>query len=147
MRHFFERLVAPLLPSALFVYAGDNDVGNGASADDVIDLNQSLLYKIDQHLPGIRIYLLSIKPSPFRRDQMDQINVINRSLEELAAARPNTQFVDIFSPMLRPDGEPDPALFSEDMLHMNAEGYARWTTVLRPFARALEAANQGGPIF
>src|SRR5450432_4105398 len=34
--YFFERLVPPLSPSALVVYAGDNDLGDGRSPADVL---------------------------------------------------------------------------------------------------------------
>lgn len=138
--HFFEGLVAPLRPSAVFVYAGDNDIGNGASADEVVEHGRALLYKIDQFFPGIPVHILSIKPSPFRFDQIDRIVAANHGFEALAASRPNTVFVDIFSSMLRPDGRPDPSLFSEDMLHMNGVGYARWISVLKPVVKALKGA-------
>lgn len=135
--HYFERLVTPLHPSALFIYAGDNDIGNGASGDEVVDHARSLLYKIDQLLPGIPVHLLSIKPSPFRFDQIEQIMTANRGFKELAESRPNTRYIDIFSPMMMPCGQPDPSLFDGDMLHLNAKGYIRWTSVLQPVARAL----------
>ncbi len=138
--HFFERLVVPHRPSALFLYAGDNDIGNGALAEEVVEHCRALLYKADLHLPGVPVYMLSIKPSPFRKHQMDEIVRANRGMAQLAAARPDTHFVDVFSAMLRPDGTPDPALFTEDMLHMNGAGYARWIGVLRQTAGGMEAA-------
>ncbi len=138
--HFFERLVVPHAPSAMFVYAGDNDIGNGASADRVVEHCQSLLYKVDQFLPGLPVHFLSIKPSPFRADRLEEIVRANRGIAELAASRSGTSFIDIFPTMLRTDGTPNPSLFDGDMLHMNAAGYERWIAVLRTTARALEAA-------
>jgi hypothetical protein len=40
-------------------------------------------------------------------------------------------FIDVFNPMLGPDGKPDPTLFSGDRLHMNEKGYALWTRIIR----------------
>jgi lysophospholipase L1-like esterase/CRP-like cAMP-binding protein len=138
--HFFERLVVPHDPSALVVYAGDNDVGNGATADQVTEHFRVLLLKADQFLPGIPIYLLSIKPSPFREAQLDTIVRANRGISDLAASQPNLHFIDVFTRMLKPDGTPDAALFKEDMLHMNENGYALWTAALQPTAQTIRAA-------
>ena len=41
-RRYFDRLVAPLNPSNLFFYAGDNDIGSGMSAEDLE--NEFLLF-------------------------------------------------------------------------------------------------------
>lgn len=138
--HFFERLVVPHNPSALFVYAGDNDVGNGATADQVIEHFRVLLLKADQFLPDVPVYLLSIKPSPFREAQLDTIVRANRGISDLAASLPNVHFIDIFTKMLKPDGTPNPALFRDDMLHMNENGYALWAAALRPTAQTIRAA-------
>jgi hypothetical protein len=77
--HFFERLVVPHRPSALFLYAGDNDIGNGAPAAEVAEHFRALLYKADLHLPGVPLYALAIKPSPFRQNQMEEIVRANRA--------------------------------------------------------------------
>ena len=138
--HFFERLVVPHRPSALFLYAGDNDIGNGALAEEVVEHFRGILYKADLHLPGVPLHVLSIKPSPFRQHQIDEIVRANRGIAQLCAQRPDTHFIDIFSSMLRPDGAPDASLFTEDMLHMNGAGYARWTGVLRRTAEAMAVA-------
>jgi lysophospholipase L1-like esterase len=139
--HFFERLVAPHDPSALFLYAGDNDIGNGASPAEVADRLAALLAKADQHLPGVPVCVLSIKPSPFREDRLAEIKDANRRMRALCDARARTRFADIFHAMLGPDRRPDPALFTEDMLHMNAAGYARWVVTLRPAVTELGRAR------
>jgi lysophospholipase L1-like esterase len=35
--------------------------------------------------------------------------------------------------MLGPDGKPRPDIFVEDGLHMNHNGYALWTEIVRPY--------------
>src|ERR1700761_3657151 len=34
--HFFDRLVRPIDPASLVVYAGDNDLGDGRTPEDVL---------------------------------------------------------------------------------------------------------------
>jgi lysophospholipase L1-like esterase len=41
-------------------------------------------------------------------------------------------FADLATPLLGADGQPDPALFLDDRLHLDAVGYAVWAKALRP---------------
>jgi hypothetical protein len=50
--HYAERLVVPLRPRSLLVYAGDNDLGDGRSPADVLSSFRALVAKLDRHLPG-----------------------------------------------------------------------------------------------
>ena len=40
-------------------------------------------------------------------------------------------FIDVFHPMLGPDGHPKEGLFVPDDLHLNAKGYELWRNVIR----------------
>src|SRR5277367_429584 len=51
--YFFERLVLPLHPRSLVVYAGDNDLGDGRSPEQVLVWFRELAVKIDLRLPGV----------------------------------------------------------------------------------------------
>jgi lysophospholipase L1-like esterase len=42
-------------------------------------------------------------------------------------------YIDVFTPMLGPDGLPKPDIFLKDNLHMNERGYAIWREVVRPY--------------
>jgi hypothetical protein len=41
--YFFERIIVPVHPAALIVYAGDNDVGDGRSPENVLASFRSLV--------------------------------------------------------------------------------------------------------
>jgi lysophospholipase L1-like esterase len=41
-------------------------------------------------------------------------------------------FVDVFTPMLDAEGQPRPALFLADSLHMTRAGYLLWRSLLAP---------------
>jgi lysophospholipase L1-like esterase len=62
-----------------------------------------------------------------------QANQRLRKLCEQSASQ--ATFVDTFTPLLGPDGQPDPTLFLEDNLHLNEKGYARWKVVLEPLLK------------
>jgi lysophospholipase L1-like esterase len=44
-------------------------------------------------------------------------------------------FVDTFTPLLGPDGQPEATLFLEDNLHLNEKGYARWKVLIEPLLK------------
>jgi lysophospholipase L1-like esterase len=83
-------------------------------------------------LPATRVNYISIKPSPSRANLLPAITEANGLIRSALAAVPNTGFIDIYTPMLGTDGQPDPALFLPDMLHMKPSGYALWTRAIAP---------------
>jgi lysophospholipase L1-like esterase len=127
---FFERIVVPLAPASLVLYAGDNDLGDGQSPQQVLESLRSLLGKVAQHFPEIPVCFLSIKPSPARRHLLDRIRETNGlALGELQA-HPHACFVNLFDSMLAADGQPIAELFAEDGLHLSPAGYRLWREVL-----------------
>jgi lysophospholipase L1-like esterase len=131
--HFFERLVVPVAPCSLVVYAGDNDLGDGRSAQEVFSYYKTLEAKIDKNLGDLEFGFISIKPSLARFNIIDRIRTANRLIKEDISARKRGYFIDLFEAMLKPDGMPDPKLFCEDGLHMSRAGYRLWTERLSAF--------------
>jgi lysophospholipase L1-like esterase len=127
----FERVVAPLRPRGLVVYAGDNDLDNGGSPEQVLWSFESLVGSVRARLGGIPLLFLSIKPSPIRFWNNHQIRRANELLRDTCSRR-GILFVDVYSRMLNEHGTPRRELFGEDGLHMSAAGYALWTGMLRP---------------
>lgn len=130
---FFERLVVPVRPASLIVYAGDNDLGDGRHPAQVIEAYRALLNKVRTHLGTAPFGFIAIKPSPARRSLLERIRETNEGIRREAATHPPAFFIDVFEPMLSPRGEPRPELFLDDGLHMARAGYELWIDVLRPF--------------
>lgn len=131
--HFFERIVAPYQPKAILVYEGDNDVSKGLSADEVFADFQKLFAKIDEQLPGVPLIFIAIKPSIKRWDMWPVMNDANRQIAKFCESREDLFFADIGKPMLETEnGEPNPAFFKDDGLHVNEAGYAAWKAVIDP---------------
>ncbi|GAB3484508.1 cyclic nucleotide-binding domain-containing protein [Marinomonas epiphytica] len=130
--YYFERLVLPHNPRSLVLYAGDNDIGNANDANKVVELYIELLQKIDQHLAGIPVTLISIKCSPARSRFRKTIEAANTQIQRLANTRPNTQYVDLFTPLLDSDKEVKSSFFEDDQLHLNKKGYDIWLKGLQP---------------
>jgi len=127
---FFERLVVPCSPRSIICYAGDNDLGDGKTPEEVLSYFQSLLTKVDFHFPHKPFSFMSIKQSPSRIGIADRIRRTNDMVREELEGRRGRYFIDVYSRMLGPDGRPDTSLFLDDGLHVSPKGYQLWRTIL-----------------
>lgn len=132
--HNVHRIVTPYAPSAVVVYAGDNDLaaGSGKTAEDVVAEYLELAGEVHSRAPEARIYFISIKPSTLRWDRWPEMKEANQRIEALSQEDPRLGYFDIATPMLGAHGEPREELFLLDGLHLNAEGYRVWADVIRP---------------
>jgi len=128
--HYLDRLVIRYRPRMVLVYAGDNDLAEGRTADDVLRQFEAFVQGVHSALPATRIAFISIKPSPARASLLPEIRHANALIEHFAAGRPDVAYVDVYSPMLAADGRPRSELFRPDALHLNATGYALWKSVI-----------------
>lgn len=132
--HNVHRIVTPYEPSAVVVYAGDNDLaaGSGKTAENVVADYVEFVNEVHSQVPEARIYFISIKPSTLRWDRWPEMSRANQRIEALSREDPRLGYFDIATPMLGANGEPREELFYVDGLHLNAEGYRVWTDVIRP---------------
>jgi len=121
-----QRLVLPYKPRLVVVYAGDNDLAEGATPQQVLGSFEALVRGVRAELPETRIAFLSIKPSPLRENLMPAVHAANGLIEAYALSESNVDFIDVYSKMLGQDGRPRSDLFGADMLHLNEAGYALW---------------------
>ena len=116
----------PYKPRLVIVYAGDNDLAEGATPADVLTSFKRFVDAVHRELPETRIAYLSIKPSPLRAALLAQARDTNKLIQTYSATVPNLDYIDIYSKMVDADGRPRPELFGPDMLHLNRAGYALW---------------------
>jgi lysophospholipase L1-like esterase len=141
--YFFERIVPPLAPTSLLLYAGDNDLGDGRSPDHVLESFRQLAAQVDRRCGQIAFGFISIKPSPARGDILDRIRRANELIRAEIERRPHGYYIPLFDAMLR-DGKPRPELFLDDGLHLGPAGYELWTQLLEPFRGQIFAARLNG---
>lgn len=127
---YLSRLVVPYKPRMVLVYAGDNDLAEGRTPQQVLESFRSFVEGVRAELPDTRIAYISIKPSPSRAALLPNIRKANSLISNYVSNTDNTDYIDIFSPMLTSAGTPRPELFREDALHLNASGYALWRSVI-----------------
>lgn len=134
---YFEQVVVPHQPKYLFFYEGDNDLNAGKSVDSVYQDIVLFVKKWQKQLPKTRFVFFTIKPSPARLALFDKQKTLNQRVWQLAKRTKNMYYLDTATPMLDATGKPNPALFIEDNLHMNAEGYALWTKKVQWFFKKM----------
>lgn len=145
---FFWRLVRPVQPSALVVYAGENDVGDGTPPQQIHEQFLHLRHQLELSCPGVPMAFIAIKPSPARWTIFDRIQRTNNLLRSEIFARTGDIWVEIRGSMLDAQGLPRPELYLPDGLHLSRAGYLVWRSCLReqvPFLAAppnQEAGNE-----
>ncbi len=134
VKYYTPYILIPYHPAKIFIYAGENDLAAGESADSVFSNLKALYTLINTNLPNTKIYYLSIKPAPSRIGIEPEELKANEMIKNFLADKPNSLFIDVSSVIYKPGTiEPDPALFESDMLHLKAIGYDRWQKVLEPY--------------
>lgn len=120
-------------PVAIFLMGGINDITNPASkVDDIWKDYEKLLSKIAQELPGTTLFVQSTLPVTAERDSD---NLINPKVSELnkyllaAAQKYNYTYIDVASALSDDNGYLKPE-YSLDGLHLAADGYFVWCSVL-----------------
>lgn len=131
--HFFERIVAPVKPSIIVVYAGDNDIAQKKLPETVAADFAQFCAKVKKQLPDCqRVVYVSIKPSVKRWALADTMKSANKLIETQCEKDEKLQYLDVWTTMLDANGQPRPELLLNDGLHMTADGYKIWNDALKP---------------
>ena len=130
--HFADRIIVKHKPSVIALYAGDNDIGRGKSAETVTKDFQEFVRVVHKELPDTKIVFIAIKPSIKRWNLIGTMREANAAIRKLCEESDLLTFADIDTPMIGDDDKPRPELFAKDGLHLNADGYKVWAKVLRP---------------
>jgi lysophospholipase L1-like esterase len=134
VNHWIEETVLRHRPRAAVLYAGDNDLDErtGKRAEDVARDFEAFVGLVHAAVPDAGIYFLAIKPSRLRWARWPEMRRANEAIAALCARDPRLVFVDTAGPMLATGEPPARRLFLLDGLHLSAEGYALWTSVVKP---------------
>lgn len=136
---YFDKVVAPYAPRAIFFYAGENDLSAGETVETVVANFERFMEMKTAKLGDAPVYFISLKPSKLRLAQLPLQTEVNARIKALAETRPDLTYVDV-TPAMLDQGTPKD-IYVADGLHMNPDGYALWTGVVRP---ALEHEAQDG---
>lgn len=125
--HFFDRIVVPLKPKHVVMYAGDNDISRGKDADRVHKDFMTFAGRLKKTFPEAKLSFVAIKPSIARWNLAPEMEKANDKIAKECGKDAKLTYIDIWKPMLGDDGRPMKKLFIKDGLHLSDEGYEIWT--------------------
>ena len=120
-------------PKAIVLYV-ENDLGShkeGVNAVKCFDLFRIFIAKLKKEYPNTPLFVVSLKPSQHKADQLKDQLIVNTLLEQNATEQQYT-YIDITKVMYDEEGNLRTDIFKEDNLHRNAEGDKRWTAIIQP---------------
>lgn len=129
---FKEKLILPYSPKQIWLYEGENDITSGKTPDAILNEIKQLVQWTKEKYPKISFILISMKPSPSRWELRETMLEMNRKLKAFAQSDKHMKFVDIWNPLLGPDGKPVNGNYLDDLLHLNANGYKIWHKAMLP---------------
>ncbi len=132
--HYGERLVNAFEPRAVVVYCGSNDIQphNAKSPEELLHRFERFVGIVRRERPDLPIYYIGVKPTPLRWSVWPQVEATNAAIRSYAEATAGLHYIETGPAFMNEDGEPDPAFFRFDRLHLNETGYAVWTRIIRP---------------
>jgi lysophospholipase L1-like esterase len=131
--YYFDRIVVPLHPKLIVLYAGSNDINAKKTPERVLADFKELVRKMEEELPDTKLAFISIETSPSRWTQVEKVKEANRLIADFISHDSKLAYLDVFPLMLDKDGKPRPEFYVADRLHMTAKGYAQWKTVIGPY--------------
>jgi lysophospholipase L1-like esterase len=135
--HWVSEAVLKYDPAVVVYYEGDNDTGAGKKAPQILADVREFAEAVLADDPDTQVVLLSIKPSLLRWNVWSEAVAANELIKSYAQGNPSLHYVDVGTPMLGPDGQPVPAHFVSDGLHMTQAGYDVWNRVVGPVLASL----------
>ena len=128
---YLHDIVIPFNPKVIFIYEGDNDLGNNESIDNIYKEMNEVISIIKKELPGIEIFIISPKPSIARWDKHENYEKLNAIFKEFCSKTEDVYFIDVWNPVIQNDGQLRKDIFIEDGLHLNETGYQIWYEIIQ----------------
>jgi lysophospholipase L1-like esterase len=129
-------IIFPYRAKQVVIYCGENDFGDPAvTAQIVADRVKKLFDLIRANDPKVHIAYISIKPSPSREKNVPKMKEANSKIIEMIKDMKRAKFINTADAMYNADGTIMKDIFTADMLHMNAKGYAIWQKIMEPYLK------------
>lgn len=130
---FAARIIYPHPCRAIVLFVANDITGSEAdkTPEEVRDLFLNVLSTVRVKFPGTPVFWIAITPTGLRWKAWPQIEKANMLIQEACKKQNNTYFISTKDVFLNSSGLPKDELFRQDRLHLNENGYAVWTSVIR----------------
>ncbi len=107
-------------PTNILLYAGENDIGRGDRATEVLKEYKKLIDKLIEKYPSSKIHVISIKPSPKLVMYREQFRLVNDSISKYLVGK---ELVHIYFPDWDEELRKNVQVFKDDHVHLTEKGY------------------------
>ncbi len=129
--------VLSLRPKAVVLLMGTNDIEVEVPAEAIGRNFQKIVAALKAHDPKMPVIVCRIFPSSATKKRpKETILAVNELFAAAVKGDPQFTVLDTYSLFADAEGDALPSLFP-DLLHLNAAGYAKWASALRPLFATL----------
>jgi hypothetical protein len=141
---FTRRLVQPHQPAAIAIFVANDISGKeqDKTPEEVLQLVQFVASEVREVAAKTPLFFFEITPTSSRFHVWNEIKQANALIQEYCEKTDNTYFIATAEHFLI-NGQPNDALFVEDKLHLNADGYQLWAKIVKQrFGETLGSPSQ-----
>jgi hypothetical protein len=130
---FADRIIYPHPCRGIVLFVANDITGSETdkSPEEVRDLFQNVLHTIREKFPDTPVFWIAITPTSLRWKAWPEIEKANILIQKACKKEKNTYFISTQDFFLNSSGLPKDELFRADRLHLNEEGYAVWSGVIK----------------
>ncbi len=130
---FADRIIYPHPCRAIVLFVANDITGSEAdkTPEEVRDLFLNVINTIREKFPETPVFWIAITPTGLRWKSWPQIDKANMLIQEACKKEENIYFISTKKEFLSSSGLPKDELFRPDRLHLNEEGYAVWTGIIK----------------
>jgi len=138
--HYAVRIIPQGTFRAIVVFVANDISGkdNDCTPEEMYLLYRNLISQVRRHNPRTPVFWIETTPTPSRWHVYPQVSTANELIREYCSKRHGLYFIETREVFINREGVPDPGFFVPDMLHLNRNGYLRWSTVIK---ESLESAG------
>jgi lysophospholipase L1-like esterase len=118
-------------PKVVVLLAGTNNIGSGATADDVTAGLQAIVRVIQAKAPDAAIIITTVFPRNDNMAFMPVINKVNAHLARMADGK-KVRYLNINDKLADRDGKLFDGMMNADKLHPGVKAYQVWADALKP---------------
>ena len=130
---YADRIIYPHQCSAVVLFIGNDISGDekDISPEEVAKLFRNVLYTIRRKFLETPVFWIQVTPTSSRWHVWPEIKEANELIRNICEKHRNTYFIKTEQAFLDANGLPRNELFISDKLHLNADGYALWTDIIK----------------
>jgi glycerophosphoryl diester phosphodiesterase len=130
---YSERIISPHLCKAIVMFIANDISGTDKdkSPEEVAKLFRILIKSIRKTHPETPVFWIAITPTKARWEVWPQARKANELIKQYCENQNNTYFIDTENEFLNESGHPREELFVDDLLHLNQNGYALWSSIIK----------------